>query len=287
MCKFESEAKTTDTKTNQTRDPWGPAIPYINDILGRVSTAGSQLGKGPSDREMDSYSKLVASLGQPDQFSGDASEVARKMFDYKSRTPIVDDAYKTLQTQLTPYARGDYLDYENNPLVKKNLEAVTEGAHNDVTSLFAAGGRDFSGAHAGALGNNITKARAGVLVPFLEGQQRMQLGAAGSLFSAGSETANVGQQLDLQALGINAGGAEMASKANELRDAPAMKQLELERRFKSANLEELGWLAPFIFGAAGFGGTTTGSGWQKTEGNKFGGSLEDMLKAIAAGAAIA
>ena len=259
--KTQNQLTNTDSKT----DPWGPTKGYLEAFLSRLDDQGSKVGGAPSTDETNAFAQLKANAAAPNPFQSDIEGLAKKLFSVESTSPMVKDAYSTLTDQLTPYASGANLDLKNNPHVAEMLAMTSDDAQNRINSMFAGAGRDLSGKNVQAVGRGITEAQLPVLSNLFERGQDRQIDAAKTLFGAGTNTAQLSQGLDIEALMAGMSGIDASNAAIASKNAGPEAMLDLERRIKAQPFEEMGWLAQYLFPIAGLGQQTQGT--QHTVGN--------------------
>jgi len=270
MTGFFKKDKKEQQQTS-TSNPWAPTMPALNDLLGKIQTAGSGLGTlNPTQVAAFGQAKANAAAGNP--WMTDIAGLTDDLFATQSQSGTVTDAYADLTRRLSPYADGKNLDLEENPYIERMLQSTADAATNKVNSLWAGAGRDFSAGHGGAVAKTISDARLPTLANLYESEVGRTLDASKTLYGAGAETGKTVQALDKDALNTNAMGAESAQLYQQLRDAGPQAILALENMMKTLPAEELKQIAAVLYPAAGLGGTTTGTA--KTTGTAWGGQMD-------------
>lgn len=255
-----SETNQSQTQSSQT-NPWEPTQGYLKDFLAKLNTAGNAggVGTGPNAAQTSAINELKTNADAGNPWAGQAASVTDKLFGVTSNSGQVQDAYKGLQTTLSPYANGANLDFKTNPYVTDMLKTVGDDASNRVNSMFAGAGRDFSGDHAKALGRGVTAAELPILASLYSDQQGKQIDAGKTLYNGGVNTAQTAQGLDKDALATNATGIDAAQAALDAKNYGANQKLSIEEQVKKMPFDQLGWIAQYLFPAAGLGQQSTGT----------------------------
>ena len=260
------------TNASSTTQPWGPAIPHLTSLLGDLDIAGAGLGR-ITPMQTASFGDLTRNADTAGQFTPDIERLTRDLFSTTSTSGQAGDAYRTLQEQIGGFASGERTDPRSDPTLRALLDSVGEDATNRVNAMFAGAGRDLSGAHMGALGREITRAEAPILTEAYNRNLDRQLGAAQTLFGAGTGTAQLTHALDTGALETRTRGIQTAEAALTALNLPANIRLQIEEQMKTLGVEELGLLAPMLAQLAGLGqqstGTQTQTGFQAGVGLKW------------------
>lgn len=258
------------TKSKTKTDPWAPTQPILKEIVGEATPLVGQTGVTAG--QQGAYDDLLAKAKAGNPYApaiGDAASGALG-YDNTGQKDMVSGAYGDLQGSLGKYAAGDYLDVANNPQLKALMDSVSADATDRANRQFAAAGRDFSGAHMGAVAKGVTSATAPLLLDQFNKQQQMQMGAAGQLFSAGSGAAGQMSQLDQVLQQIRSGGIDMSKSAVDAANAGSNATLALEQQMKNMKAEDLALLASLITPIAGLGGTSSTKGSSMNLGFKLG-----------------
>jgi hypothetical protein len=130
-------------KTSQKQEPWAPTIPALTDYLGEVSGLDTS---GPTGTQLSAVNDLQDIYGEGNQFAGQLTGLANDLFTgVDSQSGMAGDAYATLQRQLSPYAEGQYTDFDSNPYLQQMLSTVGGSVQERINAQFAGAGRDLSG----------------------------------------------------------------------------------------------------------------------------------------------
>lgn len=259
--------KSAEQESKSKTDPWAPTQPALMDFLGQLKTTGAGLGTLDSN-ETSAFAKLQQNASEGNPWADDISKLADRYFAAPSRSPEVEDAYGTMKTQLGDYASGKNLDFNNNPYIQQMLETIRNDAGKSINSQFAGVGRDMSASHINALSRGIAEGEAPVLANMYTDAQGKQIDAAKTLGQGGMSAAQLAQGLDKDALGTNAMGADVADKALEAKNYGANAQLAIAEQIKKLPIDQLGWIAQYLFPMAGLGNQQEGSG--KVDQTQFG-----------------
>lgn len=260
--------QTTNQTTSSQTNPWGPAIPGLEDFLGKLGAAAPGSALSPGTTNAIGQLESTAAGGNP--WTGQIKNLTDAMFAAPSQSGTVTDAYKTLQDQLTPYANGSQLDVSKNPQLQQLMQTVGDDARNRVNSQFAGAGRDLSSGHTQALTRGVTQATAPIMYDAGNQAIARQMDASKTLFGAGSSTGQEVQGLDNAALQTRAGGVGTGNAALSAQNWGPQQMIQLEQLLKTLPIEQLGSIAPYLFQIAGLGGQSKGTGTSKTNGTQFG-----------------
>lgn len=254
----KSSSSSTSSQTSQLA-PYAPAAGSLNNLLGKLGAIDPSL----TSAETGALNSLQANASAGNPFSGQINSVASNLLGGgPDRTGIVNDAYSQYQSALAPTARGDFVNPETNPQLQGYLSTIQNDVANRVNSQFASAGRDFSGAHAGALGRGIAAGTAPVLYDAYSQARGQQLGAQDKLFGAGGQAAGLLSGLDQTKFGNQLSGIGAAGQAQQAADSPFMQTIAIEAQRRGIPTEALKSLLGPLAGVAAAFGTNTGSGTQ-------------------------
>lgn len=252
--------QTTQTVSQQTQ-PWAPSQPALTGLLGQIGTQIGQTGLTPTQTgaldTMQSYAQ------QGNQFAPQINSLAGDLLGGGTdRTGLVNDAYSQYKTALEPTARGDFVNPESNPQLQGYLSTIQNDIANRVNGQFASAGRDFSGAHMGALGRGISAGTAPVLYDAYNQARNQQLAAQDKLYGAGGQTAGLLSGLDQATLANRQAGVGASDAANSANLWGPQQLLAIEAQRRGIPLDQLSQLTKLTvpIGALGgsMAGTTTG-----------------------------
>jgi hypothetical protein len=250
-------SKTTQS-VNQVSQPWAPAQPALQGLLGKIGGQIGQAGISPTETNALNTMSGVASGGN--QFAPQINALAGDLLGGgQDRTGMVNDAYSQYRTSLEPTARGDFVNPESNPQLQSYLSTIQNDIAGRVNSQFASAGRDFSGAHAGALGRGIASGTAPVLYDAYSQARGQQLGAQDKLFGAGGATAGLLSGLDQTAFGNRQAGIGASEAANSANMWGPQMQLAIEAQRRGIPMDQLAQLTKMTAGICALGGQVSGT----------------------------
>jgi hypothetical protein len=263
----DSQSDTTsNSKSNS--DPWAVAIPGLTDMLGKIG--GLQDNAGVTNKQSDAIAQMEANAAAGNPWAGQIANTADKAFGVTSQSGVAGDAYSEMKRQLTPYASGQYLDFNNNPYIQKMLDTSSRAAANKVNAMYAGAGRDLSGANQAAVGTAVTNAQAPILFDAYKNAQAQQISAAQALNSAGDTAAKTTQGLDANAVSTNAQGVGLADQALTAMNWGPQQIAQLEQSLKDMPIQEQQKLLSLLGPIAGLGGSSATSGTSSTTGSTSG-----------------
>lgn len=248
-------------KINQTSKttPYGPTTEPINSLVGNLGNINPSL-TGAETGALDSL-QTNANAGNP--YAGQIGGVANSLLSGGTdRSGVVNDAYSSYQNYLNPIANSSP-DPTQNPELMRYLGVAGDDAAGRINGMFAGAGRDFSGAHAQALGRGVTAATAPILYDAYNQGANRRDNAASNLYGAGGTTASLLSGLDQTKLGNQQAGIDASSSAMQANDSPFMQTIAIEAQRRGIPMETmkglLGQLGQIgqAFGTNNTNGTTT------------------------------
>lgn len=168
--------KSNETTTTQRNDPWAPAQPYLQNILGQANqlyNRGSQYYPfstvTPFSNQTESALTGIENMaGQPNQIGADSSNALRGILNGSNPA-------------LSATANGDYLN--NNPHLHEMFGALSGDVTDAVNGQFSLAGRTGSPAHAGEMTKELGNLGAMIYGQDYARERQNQLSAAGQLQS--------------------------------------------------------------------------------------------------------
>jgi hypothetical protein len=247
----ENVQESKQTKT----EPWAPAQPLLQGILGKLGSIDPSLTATESKAFDALYGSAMAGNPYAPAIGGLANDLLAGGID---RTPMVNAAWQQYQQALEPTARGDYLDPNKNPFFAKTTSAISDDVIKNITGMYAAAGRDGSGA--GSIPMAIAEAVAkGVAPTFMGAWDRERgnaLNAAGSLYNAANTTGGLLSQFDQTAFGNRRSGIDAATAATQAALDPYNRMLAIEAQRRGIPLAALQQIAGTAAPIAGLGSTS-------------------------------
>ncbi|MCV0371716.1 tail fiber domain-containing protein [Filomicrobium sp.] len=264
-------SKQKQDQTSQT-DPWGPAVPAIKSYLKQVMSVGNTAATPDQTAAFDQL-KANASAGNP--FEGSLTKAANDAlgYDNSAQSDLVGNAYGALQDNLGSYASGEHLDPMSNPQMQAMLQTVGNDVQDRINRMFAGAGRDLSGSNQQAVARGVTAAQLPLLLNQYNQNQQNQIGAASTLFSAGTQTAGTQAQLDQILQNLRMSGVDLSKAAVDAQNYGPNAILNLEQQQQQLPYENLAMLGSLLLPIAGLGGTTNQQG--ESKGTQWGISLSD------------
>jgi hypothetical protein len=239
------------SQTNQTSQttPYSYAQPGLDSIIGGTNALAKNAGLTGTERGAFDTLSQNAQGGNP--YAPNIGVLADNLLTgYGGDVAANRDTYSGY---MTPTARGDYLDPSKNPFFQNTIGAISDNVSDRVNSMFAAAGRDFSGAHANTVAEGISSATAPVFADVYNQERGRQLGAADSLYNAGNST--TGLLATLGQAGIGASDAALGAK-----DSGALRLLEIEAQKRGIPIQEYAQLTGILGPLAQAFGPTNQSG---------------------------
>lgn len=250
-----SEARVS-TSTQASRDPWERTIHPLGELIAKLRSGIA--GSGLSATESRALDALAANAGAGNPYAGDIAGLAKDLLagGGPDRTGLVGDAYRRLQDDLAPFARGDFVDPSANPHWQKYLATVSDDVQNRVNGMFAGAGRDLSGANQASLARGIAEGTAPIAASWYDRERERQLGAIDRLQRAGAQTGGLLAQLDQARLDNRVRGVEVAGAAQSAQDSPFLRLLQVEAQRRGIPMQTLSQLAGMLVPIAGLGGSS-------------------------------
>lgn len=259
-----TSSQTTKSKTN----PWEPTIPGLKGIIGQIEPRLENTGL--TGFESGAINSLLSNAQGGNLYAPQISNLAGDLFGGGiDRTGMVNQSYGDLQSSLTPFARGDFLDPTSNPF----YQTVSNDVANRVNSMFAGAGRDLSPAHTQTLARGIAEGTA----PLYENERARQLGAISAMFGGGLQSSGLLSALDQTSLANRQAGIGASTAAMQAADQGPNQILAAEALRRGLPLENIGALESLLVPIAQLGGqqksTTTGTTSQPLGQQLVGGAI--------------
>lgn len=255
----ESTKTTQQAQTGQTR-PWEEATPLVNSLLSQYGG----LNPGLTANQGGALTKLNDSVSNLPNFGGAGADAIGRLFSSNAAPQVgmLNTAYDTLRSNLSPTASGANLNPYDTPGFGDALKTTMDDITNRTKGVYAASGRDPSGAgsFAQSLGRGLTQGVA----PTIAGQYNTNFGnmvnANNSLFSGAGSTASNINNLRQSDFGNAATALQGASTVPGLYAAPGMAQLGAANAQYAQPYQNLAQLLQPSVALAGLGQNTSGTG---------------------------
>lgn len=255
----ESTKTTQQSQASQTR-PWEAADPLINTLFSQYGG----LNPGLTANQGGALTKLNSAVTNLPNFGGAGADAIGRLFssDSAPQVGMLNSAYDTLRTNLSPTASGANLDPYATPGFGDAIRTAIDDTTNKVKGIYAGSGRDPSGAgsFAGSLGRGITQG----ISPTIAGQYNANFGnfmdANKTLFSGGTGTASALNNLRQSDFANAVTALQGASALPGLYSAPAMAQMAAANAQYAQPYQNLAQLLQPSIALAGLGSNSTGTG---------------------------
>lgn len=265
------ESKQTQTQ-NSTTNPWEPAQPALQGILGQLTSNLNNTGL--TGAETGAINTLQQNAGNASQFAPQITDFAKNLLSGGGATDqagAVNQNYLRYQGQTNPLASNTNYNPYDTPGFKDALSTTIADITNSTNGQFAAAGRDFSGMNSQTLGRGIMQGVAPTIAAQYNQNVNNQQGAAGNLYNAGNTNAGILSGLNQQKLANQGQGITAAGQATDMANAGANATLEAEAKRRGIPVQALGLLAQIGIPIAGLGGQSTGT---STGTNKMSGAQQ-------------
>lgn len=263
------QAETKQTQ-NSTTNPWEPAQPMLQGILGQIQ--GQMGNTGVTGDENAALRKVEQNAyTQSAAFAPQITDFAKSLLGGGGATDQagnVNANYQRYVDQTNPLASNTNYNPWDTPGFKDAIGTQIADITNSTNGQFAAAGRDFSGANSQALGRGIMQGVAPTIAGQYNTNVQNQQGAAGNLYNAGNTNAGILSGLQQQKLTNQGMGVQAAGAASEAQNAVPNATLQAEAARRGILAQALGLLAQIGIPIAGLGGQSTGqsSGTQQMSG---------------------
>lgn len=248
---------SSQTKTeSQTKDPWAPAQPVLNDVLDNARKYGNDPNMFRPTFSGDTRGGIAALGGlRPDAQNAVLGGLIDK----------TQAGYGVGNEALMKTAGGGMLG--GNPYLDEVLKTSSSRAADAVNGQFAGAGRYGSGAHTGVLADRLGGIETNARMQNYNTERTNQLNAAGILNNDATRAAGfAGQQDAATAQGVN----------NQIQSGALQDQMATAER--TAPLNATQWMAGLAQPIAGLGGSSSGTSTTKTPAN-IGGMIGGGLMA--------
>lgn len=268
--------KTTQQSQSSQTSPWSQAMPLVNNLLGQYGSADSSV-TGAQSAALGNLSSAASAIPN---FGSAGSQAIGNLFntDNSGQVGMLNTAYDTLKTNLGGTASGANLNPYDTPGFGDALKTTMDDITNRTKGVYAAAGRDPSGAgsFAGSLGRGLTQG----VSPLIQSQYNTNYGnmndANKTLFSGAGTTAGGVNALNQQQLTNGVAGLSGASALPGLYTAPATAQLGAANAGYGQQFQNWAQLLQPSVALAGLGSTSSGTGTSTQTSTP---SLMDSIKA--------
>lgn len=254
-------SKTTQQSQSSQTSPWAPAMPLVNSLFSQYGG----LNPGVTANQGGALTNLNNSVSNLPNFGDTGASSVNNIFSSAGSAPqvgMLNNAYSTLQGNLGGTASGANLNPYSTPGFGDALKTAMDDITNRTKGVYAASGRDPSGAgsFAQSLGRGLTQGVA----PTIAGQYNTNYGnmvnANNSLFSGAGSTASAINNLRSGDTATALAGLTGASAIPGLYSQPATAQLGAANAQYSQPYQNLAQLLQPSMALAGLGSNSTGTG---------------------------
>lgn len=272
----------SNTQTSQ--NPWAPAQPALNSILGGVGAMANNTGLTGAESGALGGLQNLASQGNP--YLTGISGYANNMLaggGANNNAGMVNDAYQQYQQQMNPTANGYYTDPNTNPFFAQTTQTIGNDVQSRLQGLYAGSGRDPAGAgnFGGWLGRGIAEGTAPTYANQYNQERTNQLNAQNSLYNAGNSTAGILGNFQNQFNQNQDAGVQGANAALTAANSPFNQTLAVEAQRRGIPISLMQQLAGIATPIAGLGGTGTSSTQNQASGmQQFAGLLNPISNFI-------
>lgn len=253
------ESKSTQTQSSTT-NPWQPAQPMLNGILGQLS--GHLPNTGQTGLQGNAIDQINANNAQFSSFAPSITGVTNELLaggGANNQAGNINSNYQRFTDQTNPLASNTNFDPYSTPGFSDAINTMKNDITNQVNGSFAAGGRDFSGANFNALGRGIASGIAPTIASQYNQNIQNQQGAAGNLYNAGNTNAGLLSGLQQQSLANKTAGIGSVGTGLDASNAAAKSTIEAEAQRLGIPMQNLGLLANIGIPIAGLGGQSSGT----------------------------
>lgn len=258
------DSKTTDTSQSSVTNPWAPAQPLLQNILGSLGGINTGVTSGQSTALGNLNS---AASGLPDFSSGVTGAVNGALGTNTSpQQGMLSGALSQYQGNLGSTANGSELNPYSTPGFSDALGTMTNDITKQVAGSYAGSGRDPSGAgsFSGSLARGLTQGEAPVIQAQYNQNKANQMNAATSLYGAAGSTASGLTSQQLAQIQGQGQGLTEAGATPGLLTGNANAQLGAANASYNQPLSNIQGLEGLTTPIAGLGGQSSGTGTSTT-----------------------
>ncbi len=258
----ESKSEKTTNQTSTT-SPWAPALPGLTNVLGNLNN----INPGLTGNESSALGTLASNSSGGNPYAPQMGTNATSLLNgggAMNNAPMINSAYSNYINATNPTANGAYLDPSTNPGWKSYLDTITSDTNNSLGGMYAAAGRDPSGA--GNYGYNVGRGVAAGTAPtalsLIQGERQNQINAQNNQYQAGNTTGGLLSGLNQTDLANRQAGSGAATGALDAGNYQANAMLAEEAARRGIPLDTLKTSGGLLAMLAQLGGTQTGNSTQ-------------------------
>lgn len=259
----KNESTTTQSQSSQT-DPWGPAIPLLQNLLGQYGS----LSTAPTADQQAAIQKLMQGAGSIPNFGDWGTGAIANLFSTSTdpQQGTLYGAYGNLTGNLSGVANPNNLNPYNTPGFADALKTATQDITNQVKGVYAGSGRSPSGA--GAFSGSLARGLGQGLAPTIANQYNANvgnlMGANSQLYNAGANTATTSAALGQIPLQNALSALQNIGMLNTAYTSPGQSMLDASNSAYGLPFQNLAQLLNPLLMLGGMGGTSQGSGTATT-----------------------
>jgi hypothetical protein len=258
---------TTTTQSNS--QPWSEATPLLRNLMSRYAGMNTDVTGG----QANALTNLQTAAGSIPNMGAPAAGAVSRLFNSSTapQAGMLSDAYSQLQGNLAAAADPNNIDPMKTPGLSDSLAGLTRDITNNVKGVYAASGRDPSGAgtFARSLGGGLAQGLAPVLTSQFNTNRSNQQAAAQALFGAGGTTASGLTNLNQTDLQNGLAGINGAGMLTGLYTAPATAQVAAANAAQQQPFSNLAALLQPALGFGALGTQQSGTTTQQPANNMF------------------
>lgn len=260
---LQNQSGTTSGATN----PWEEAKPLLTNLISKYSGLNTDV----TGDQSAAVSNLKAAASGVPNYGSDASSAVSKLFgsDTSNQVGMLTDALNSYKANIGRTASGAELDPYQTPGFSDAINRATSDITNKVKSVYAAAGRDPSGAgsFAGSLAKGLSEGIAPTIASQFNQNKANQMSAAGNLFTGQGSTANQVTQQEQIPLTNAIQAVGMLPQVTSAYTTPATTQLAAANTEQNLPYQNLQSALSAALGLGGAGSSTSGSTSASTSGS--------------------
>jgi hypothetical protein len=259
-----SSSTNSSSNTHATKEPWGPTIEPLKQIIGLLS--GQIPNYAPTDNEnraFDQLTNMATKWSNP--FDAHSAYAGHSAYNLGSKTGPLQAAQTRLERRLTPYADGKHMGPGGNPQLQQYLDTMTNDISNRTSQMFAGAGRDMSGAHVGTMSRGISEGLAPTLANQYNTDAQRQIDASNMIYNSANTTGAARTQAQLA-------GSQLTGQRMNMGAFQPNMLLDIEKQRRGLPINNLAHLTSVLGPLAQLGGTvdSTTTGQSSTDSSSIG-----------------
>lgn len=250
----------SETTQQSTTEPWKPAQPALNGILGQLQ--GLIPNSGLTSGMQSAIGQLETNAQGGNPFTGQITDAVNGLLsggNANATAPAVQSAFDTFKAQTNPLASNTNYDPMQTPGLADSLKTMMGDIGTSINGQFAAAGRDLSGMNTQTLARGITQGLAPVLTGQYNQNVQNQQGAARGLYDAGNTTSGLLSGMNQQGLANQVQGIASSGDALTAQNYGPATRLQLEQLKQGIPMQNLGLLTQIGVPIAGLGTQSQGT----------------------------